>query len=54
MVFKFQDGGECFCGSGDYAQYGESDNCIERCTENPNLTCGGPWALEVFNAGEYK
>ena len=54
MVFKFQAGGECYCGSGDYSIYGESNNCAWKCTANTNLTCGGTFALEVFNASEYK
>lgn len=41
---------KCWCGSADtdYAKHGESTGCTYECPGNPDETCGGFYAAEVY------
>jgi hypothetical protein len=47
-------GSECFCGYG-YEQQGEpvainTSQCSYACSGDPNLTCGGSYAVQVYTS----
>jgi len=37
----------CFCGN-TYGRFGRATNCNMRCSGNPNQTCGGSWANNIY------
>ena len=42
---------ECFCGD-SYDKYGPADNCDMACSGDASQTCGGTWALQVYEIGK--
>ena len=42
---------ECYCGN-TYDKHGPADNCNSPCASDTSQTCGGSWALTVYDTGK--